>query len=111
MLCYCGHDCSKCITYIATQNNDDMLRKESRRFYRETFRLDIPLEKFHCEGGRSSNVFTLCGDCPFIKCCREHGIEACMECVDYPCKEIAEYQIKYVNKANQLRDNVNAVQE
>lgn len=34
-----------------------------------------------------------------------------MECVDYPCKEIAEYQIKYVNKANQLRDNVNAVQE
>ena len=26
MPCYCGHDCAKCITYIATQTNDDNLR-------------------------------------------------------------------------------------
>lgn len=28
-LCYCGHDCSKCITYIATQRNNDTLRRQS----------------------------------------------------------------------------------
>lgn len=33
--CYCGHDCSRCITYIATQNDDDTLREQSQRFYKK----------------------------------------------------------------------------
>lgn len=33
--CYCGHDCSKCVTYIATQRNDDNLRRQSQRFYKD----------------------------------------------------------------------------
>ena len=49
--CYCGHDCSKCITYIATQQNDNNLRRQSQSFYKEKFGLDIPLEKFNCNGG------------------------------------------------------------
>lgn len=27
MPCYCGHDCAKCITYIATKRNDDSLQR------------------------------------------------------------------------------------
>lgn len=64
--CYCGHDCARCITYIATLRNDENLRRQSQSFYIERFGLDIPLEKFNCEGGRSKNVFELCKECPFV---------------------------------------------
>lgn len=102
MPCYCGHDCAKCITYIATQRNDDKLREQSQRFYKEAFGLDIPPQKFNCEGGRSNNVFELCQGCPFVKCCKDRGVDACSKCPEYPCKEISDYQAKYVNKYNQI---------
>ena len=100
--CYCGHDCAKCITYIATQRNDDNLRRQSRSFYKERFGLDIPLEKFNCEGGRSDKVFEQCKGCPFVKCCKERSVNSCSECPEYPCKEFQDYQSKYVNKCNQI---------
>lgn len=100
--CYCGHDCSKCVTYIATQTNNDDLRRQAQIFYKESIGLDIPLEKFYCNGGKTKNVFELCKECPFKKCCIERGIDACGKCSEYPCKEISDYQQKYVNKCNQL---------
>ncbi len=33
--CYCGHDCSKCVTYVATMTDNDNLRMQSQRFYKE----------------------------------------------------------------------------
>lgn len=33
--CYCGHDCSRCLTYLATVNNDNDLREKSQRFYKD----------------------------------------------------------------------------
>lgn len=101
-LCYCGHDCAMCITYIATQRDDDNLRRQSQSFYKEKFGLDIPLEKFNCNGGRSDKVFEFCKECPFIKCCKQHDIDSCSKCPKYPCKEISDYQAKYVNKCNQI---------
>lgn len=100
--CYCGHDCSKCVTYIATQRNDDNLRRQSQSFYKENFDLDIPLEKFNCNGGRSDKVFEPCKECPFIKCCKRHDVNSCSKCPEYPCKNILDYQAKYVNKCNQI---------
>ena len=41
----CGHDCSRCITYLATIKNDDTLRKQSQQFYKTMFGLDIPLDE------------------------------------------------------------------
>ncbi len=100
--CYCGHDCSKCVTYIATQKNDDNLRRQSQSFYTEKFGLDIPLEKFNCNGGRSDKVFELCKDCPIVECCEQHDVDSCSKCPEYPCKEISDYQKKYVNRCNQI---------
>lgn len=78
------------------------LRRQSQSFYKERFGLDIPLEKFNCEGGRSQNVFELCKECPFVKCCKERSVDSCSKCPGYPCKEISDYQVKYVNKCNQI---------
>ena len=100
--CHCGHDCFKCVTYIATQRHSDNLRRQSQSFYKEKFGLDIPLEKFNCNGGRSNKVFELCKECPFIKCCSQHNVDVCKGCPEYPCKNISDYQAKYANKCNQI---------
>lgn len=102
MPCYCGHDCSRCVTYIATKMNDDGLRKQAQAFYKEALSLDLPLEKFNCEGGRNQRVFELCRDCPFVKCCKMHNVDSCKDCPQYPCEAISRYQEKYVNKCNQI---------
>ena len=102
LICCCGHDCSRCLTYLATINNDENLRKQSQSFYKTEFVIDIPLKDIHCLGGRSEDVFCLCKECPFVKCCKEHNVERCIECFEYPCKTIKEYQEKYVNKCNQI---------
>lgn len=101
-LCYCGHDCSGCVTYLATTNNDDALREQSRRFYKEEFGLDIPLGQINCRGGRTDRVLALCRSCPFRKCCKQHHVEACSLCPEYPCNLIADYRKKYVNQCNQI---------
>ena len=102
LMCCCGHDCSRCLTYLATINNDENLRKQSQSFYKTEFAIDIPLKDIHCLGGRSEDVFCLCKECLFIKCYKEHEIEMCSECCDYPCEKIKDYQEKYVNKCNQI---------
>jgi len=101
-ICYCGHDCSRCLTYLATVNDNEDLRKQSQKFYKTEFGIDIPPKDIHCLGGRSEDIFYLCKECPLIKCCKEHSIEICCDCPKYPCKDIKDYQEKYVNKCNQI---------
>ncbi|MDD6800634.1 MAG: DUF3795 domain-containing protein [Firmicutes bacterium] len=101
-ICCCGHDCSRCRTYLATVNHDDNLRKQSQKFYKDEFGMDIPLEAVHCLGGRSEEVFFLCKECPWVKCCKERGIDVCSDCEHYPCGSLKQYQEKYVNKCNQV---------
>lgn len=102
MPCFCGHDCSRCITYLATLHDDDTLRLRAQAFYRETFSRDVPLEQIHCRGGRSDDVFFLCRECPFAQCCRERGLTSCAACADEPCDSLRAYQAQYVNRCNQV---------
>ncbi len=100
--CFCGHDCARCVTFLATVREDESLRERSREFYRKTFGIDLPADEFRCHGGRTDKVFRLCRECPFASCCRERGIPSCEECPEFPCAMLADYREKYVNKTNQL---------
>ena len=102
MPCYCGHHCSKCITYLATVNGDEELRRKSAEFYMDEFNLSLPLDSIRCMGGRSDEIMDGCRDCPYMKCCSEKGLHACSECSEYPCETLAWYMEKYVNKVNQV---------
>ncbi len=104
IICYCGHNCSKCVTYNATKKDDDNLKAQAKEFYQSSFGLIVPLDKIRCCGGKSDDIFELCIDCPFVKCCRSKGIDFCKSCDEYPCKMIAEYENKYVNKCNQIKE-------
>lgn len=99
--CYCGHDCARCTVYRATILDSDALRERARAFYYEAFDLEVPLSGVRCLGGRSEAPFFLCGGCPWARCCRERGIEACADCADYPCPRLAAYADTYVNRCLQ----------
>ncbi len=103
--CYCGHDCSRCITYCATISNDEKLKTQAQEFYKNQFGYDVSIDEVHCLGGRSSEIFVLCKDCPFIKCCREKNIAACVDCELYPCEKISGYEKEYVNKYHQMPES------
>lgn len=100
--CYCGHNCSRCVVYLATVRDSDTLRLQAQRFYRDTFGFDIPLSEVRCLGGRSDTVLKLCEGCPWRTCCRERGLEACSDCPEYPCAPLERYIEKYVNKCGQI---------
>lgn len=100
--CFCGHDCARCLTYLATVNSDEELRKQSQRFYRDMLKLDIELPKLRCMGGRSKDAFYLCEGCPWMRCCAERELNSCAQCGEYPCEPLAAYREKYVNKCNQI---------
>lgn len=102
MMCYCGHDCGRCVTYRATVEESDVLREQALLFYRNEFGLDIPPEKLRCRGARSGEVFYLCAPCPWMKCCKDRGLSCCKACPEYPCPPLAEYSAKYVNRCNQV---------
>lgn len=102
MICYCGHDCGRCVIYTASRNDDDCLKNSARGLYKDEFGIDLPADAFICAGGRSDEVFSLCADCPFRKCCRAKGIDSCAECEEYPCGMLSEYQKKYVNKFGRI---------
>lgn len=106
-ICYCGHDCSRCVTYIATLTDDDILREKSQAFYKDLLGRDIPLDKFNCSGSKTDNVFELCHGCPFRNCCKERNISSCDLCPEYPCDTLRDYQMKYINKYNQIGDENN----
>lgn len=102
MICYCGHDCSRCKTYIATINDDDIMRQEVIEFYKTTFQMDLKLNEINCLGGHSDTVMTACRECPWKSCAISKGIAHCTECDVYPCSPLAEYIEKYVNRYNQI---------
>ena len=100
--CCCGQDCTQCIIYRATVREDEDLRARAKALYRDILGRDLPLEKFYCLGVFSDTVFPLCGECPWVACCKERGVAACEECPNFPCPEIREYREKYVNRPSEL---------
>ena len=103
LICFCGHDCSKCRTFHATLSNDNNMRKNIIEYYRSEFKQDIPIDKLYCLSGRSDVIMEGCRDCPFMKCCRGKNLQACSECTQYPCQMLDIYIKTYVNKSNQIK--------
>lgn len=98
---YCGANCSKCITYLATQNNDFELIKRAKNFYKDVFKIDLPLDVIHCGGCRSKNKISLRiidKFCHYDTCTNTKRVLSCLSCYEYPCYTVL--------KANKLHPNM-----
>jgi len=41
MIAYCGINCAGCPTYLATQKNDDSMRKQVQSLWKNQFKVDF----------------------------------------------------------------------
>ncbi len=81
----CGLFCAACSLYIATKEDEKLLANLAARF-------GWSLEEARCLGCRSDKRTPYCEDCFMMKCLTEKGIDFCVECSDYPCSHLKEFQ-------------------
>ncbi|PIS09424.1 hypothetical protein COT75_01960 [Candidatus Beckwithbacteria bacterium CG10_big_fil_rev_8_21_14_0_10_34_10] len=95
----CGLDCSSCPAFIATQDNDDKLRKKTAKEWTERYgkgkreRPPVKPEDINCKGCLSAGqIYLYCHQCKIRKCGFKKEIKNCNECKDYKCKQLTELQ-------------------
>jgi len=94
----CGLDCSSCEAFIATERNDDELRKKIAVEWYEKYRKkyggpSIKPEEINCRGCVSDGpLYSHCHICEIRKCGLEKGVSNCGECAEYRCEKIVKRQ-------------------
>ncbi len=93
LLAYCGITCSECPAYVATQKNDDALRRQTAQKWSEQFKSDIKPADINCDGcpTDSQRLFNYCRVCEIRKCAREKRVQNCACCADYPCQKLSAF--------------------
>jgi len=93
MIAYCGLDCRKCDAFIATQNDDDGLRRKVAKEWSELNNVEITPGMINCDGCRmdgrktpyceslcqikicaSGRGYGTCGDCRELMSCGKVGM-------------------------------------
>ena len=90
MIAYCGINCLKCKSYIATQSgNPEELAKVAEELSK-IYRAEVKPEYVICDGCRADkrHSYFCSNSCKMRKCCIDKNYNSCIECNDYPCKEL-----------------------
>jgi len=95
----CGLSCASCDAFIATQNNDDELRKETAREWTKRYesgnrnRPPVKPEDINCNGCLSDGpIYLYYRQCKIRKCGLAKEVKNCKECPDYKCVKLVELQ-------------------
>ena len=83
----CGLFCEACTLFIATMEDPIRLKKLSTQF-------QLSEEAIKCYGCRSDKRGPYCERCKMFSCAVERGIDFCIECEDYPCSDLKQFQSK-----------------
>ncbi|MFZ5352854.1 MAG: DUF3795 domain-containing protein [Bacillota bacterium] len=90
----CGLVCSDCPTYIATQNDDDEMRKNIAEQWTQAFKYEFKAEDINCDGCQTKNG-RLCSYCKNIcqirPCALEKNVENCAHCESYSCEKLDRF--------------------
>ena len=86
LVAVCGLFCPSCHIFIAQQEGPDQLRKIADRY-------QMSIEDVKCDGCRAEQRFSICKRCKMSVCANEKGIDFCIECDEYPCDILKEFQI------------------
>ena len=107
MIAYCGIICSDCPAYIATQKNDNKMRKETAEKWSKEYNSNFKPEDINCDGciSNSDRLIGHCLVCEIRKCGKEKGVKNCAYCNEYPCTKLSEF-LKMVPKAKTTLDEI-----
>ena len=90
IIAYCGIDCGACPAYVATRNNDDVLRAKTAKEWSELYKAERTVEDINCDGcpGDSGRLFVYCGACEVRQCAHEKKVVTCAACPEYSCARL-----------------------
>lgn len=82
LIACCGINCAECEARIATEKNDDLMRKEVAEKWSAMFGADILPDAINCTGCRTEGVkFGHClYTCEIRKCVHSKGFGTCADC-------------------------------
>jgi hypothetical protein len=105
MIAYCGLVCTDCGAFIATQKNDDKMRREIAAAWTAKYNHPFKPEDINCDGCLPDTPKTIghLNICPVRKCGREKGVINCGWCPEYPCAKTDEF-FKMVPDARKTLD-------
>lgn len=92
MVSCCGMMCGECPVNIATQKDDETMKRFLAHEYSMGGQKFFPKD-ISCQGcltvSADHNKFGK--SCEIRKCCKEHHIRLCAECKDFPCSKADTY--------------------
>jgi hypothetical protein len=93
MIAYCGLVCTSCPTFLATQADDDVARRNIAKMYAENYGFNLKPEEINCEGclSKGGKLIAYCQSCEIKKCCREKGLSNCAICKEQPCEKLIKF--------------------
>ena len=93
MIAFCGIICTECPAFLATQKDDDDIRKKTADIWSKQFKAEIKHEDINCDGclSEGGQIFNYCRVCEIRKCGLEKGVENCACCDDYTCKKLEKF--------------------
>lgn len=110
LIAYCGLDCEKCDAYIATQNDDQALRKKTAELWTQLNGIEITPAMINCDGCRTEGRKTpFCENlCQIKKCAKTKKMETCGSCSQLETCPTVEMIIKNNPTAHQNLTHPNA---
>lgn len=93
---YCGHNCSECPAYMATQNNDQEALRQTAEKWSAELNLNITPEECVCDGCRpfeGARHGGYCNECPVRACGITKSYPNCAYCPDYPCENLDKFDV------------------
>lgn len=111
---YCGLNCEECPVFIATADDDNILRqktaKEWTKLYSRFLGKELQPEDMHCMGCRSeASLFIGCANCPIRNCSREKKFATCAECRKYETCETLNGFFSYHHQT--AKENLDRIRE
>lgn len=81
----CGDNCIECPRYNA--HSDEELRRVAELWHRVGWRDSVvSKEEIRCSGCSSHKECTY----HLVECTREHNVEKCNQCSEFPCRKISD---------------------
>jgi len=94
----CGLFCPACSLYIGTTEEPERLKRIADMF-------GVSSEEAQCHGCRAEVKGPYCKICTLVACADEKGLEFCVDCKEYPCEQLKEFQAAMPHRAGLWENN------
>lgn len=89
LIAYCGLDCSECIAYKATINDDQKELEKIASLWGDPDE-EFSVEDIKCHGCSSNLLNKNCNVCEIRNCGKAKGLNNCGECVEFVCEKLTK---------------------